>query len=170
MTLRSLAVIGGLLWAGTAWAGPAGQESLRWSELGPRIEDKKVALVLPDGTQIQGKVRAVESTGLRLDISKTSNKKVQPKGRYSIPRSSVSFLRVTEYRTLGRILITAGAVTAAGLAVAAGASDNTYSEGDLAVIIPLVATVGVAGVGIGAYHFGKAVDKRITEIRVLPGD
>ena len=169
MTQRFLTAFGTLLLAGAAWAGQ-GQESLKWSELGPRITGKKVALVLPDGTNVQGKVRGVDPAGLRLDISKTSDKRLQPKGVHTIPRQSVSVLRVTEYRKMGRLLFTLGALATAGAFVAHGASDSGLTEGPLVVIVPAVGAAGTAGIGVGAYYFGKAVDKRVTDIRIAPGD
>jgi len=170
MTRQFLAACGLLLWAGAAWAGQAGQVSLKWSELGARITGRKVALVLPDGTSVQGKVRGVDPVGLLLDISKTSDKRVQPKGVHTIPRQSVSFLRLTEYRKTGRLIFTAGALAAAGSFLALGARDSGLSEGPLVVILPAVGAAGTAGIGVGAYYFGKAVDKRVTDIRIVPGD
>ena len=170
MTRRSWVAFGTLIWAGAAWAGQAGQVSLRWSELEPRIAGKRVALVLPDGTSVQGKVRGVESTGLRLDISKTSNKKAQPKGARTIPRQSVSYLRVTEYRKTGRLVFTLGAMAAAGGVVALATRDSGLTEGPLVVIVPAVGAAGTAGLGVAGYFIGKAVDKRITDIRIAPGD
>lgn len=170
MTRRFLAAVGALLWATAAWAGQAGQVSLKWSELGPRIAGKKIALVLPDGTDVQGKARGVDPTGLWLDISKTSDKRVQPKGVHAIPRQSVKFLRVTEYRKIGRLLITLGTVATAGAFVALGARDSGLTEGPMVVAVPLAGAAGTAGLGVGAYYFGKAVDKRVTDIRIAPGD
>lgn len=170
MTRRFLAAAGALLWAGAAWAGQAAQASYKWNELGPRITGKKAALVLPDGTIVQGKVRGVDLAGLRMDISKTSNKKVQPKGVHTIPRQSVSVLRVTEYRKTGRLLFTLGTLAAAGALVALGARDSGLTEGPLVVIVPAVGAAGTVGLGLGGYYFGKAVDKRVTDIRIAPGD
>ena len=141
------------------------QLQLKWSELGPRIEDKKVALVLPGGTYIEGKVQAVEPDGLRLRISKTSDRKAQPKGWQLIPRQSVSTLRVTEYRKLARLLVTAGAVGAAAAIVAANHPD--LYEGPALIIVPAVTAGGMAGVAVGSYYAGKRLDKRVTEIRVV---
>ena len=170
MTLRPLTALGALLWAGAAWAGQAEPASLKWSELGPRITGKKVSLVLPDGTHVQGKVRGVDPAGLRLDISKSSDKTVQPKGVHTISRQLVSVVRVTEYRKSGRLLFTLGAIAAAGACAARGALDSGLSEGPMVVVLPVVAAAGTAGAGVGGYYFGKAVDKRVTVIRVAPGD
>src|ERR1019366_9049885 len=84
------------------WGGEPRQLQLKWSELGPRIEDRKVALVLPGGTYVEGKVQRVVPDGMWLRVSKTSDRQVQPKGSHLIPRPSVSMLRVTEYRKLAR--------------------------------------------------------------------
>jgi hypothetical protein len=141
---------------------------LRWSELGPRIEDKKVALVLPGGTYIEGKVQAVQPDGLRLRVSKTSDRQAQPKGKYLIPRQSVSTLRVTEYRKLARLLVTAGALAAAA-GIAAASYPDLY-EGPLVVIIPAVTAGGMAGVAVAGYYAGKRLDKRVVEIHIVAED
>jgi hypothetical protein len=141
------------------------QFQLQWSELGPRIEDKKVALVLPGGTYIEGKVQAVEPDGLRLRISKTSDGKAQSKGKHLIPRPSVSTLRVTEYRKLARLLVTAGALAVAAGIVAANHPD--LYEGPAVVIVPAVTAAGMVGVAVGGYYAGKRLDKRVIEIRVV---
>jgi len=150
------------------WGGEPRQLQLKWNELGPRIEDKKVALVLPGGTYIEGKVQAVQPDGLRLRVSKTSDRKAQPKGKYLIPRQSVSTLRVTEYRKLARLLVTAGALATAAGIVAANHPD--LYEGPAVVIVPAVTAVGMAGVAVGGYYAGKRLDKRVTEIRIVAED
>jgi hypothetical protein len=119
---------------------------------------------------VEGKVRGVDPDGLRLKISKTSNKKAQPKGVHTIPRQSVLFLQLTEYRKIGRLVCTAGAVAATGAFLALGARDTGISEGPLVIVLPAVAAAGTVGIGIGGYYFGKAVDKRVTDIRVAPGN
>lgn len=169
MTRRFLA-LAVLLSAPAAWAGQTGQASLKWSELGPRITGKKVALVLPDGTNVQGKVRAVDPDGLQLDISKTSDKRAQPKGLHTIPKQSLSGLRVTEYRKAGRLLFTLGALATAGGFVALGTRDSSLTEGPLVAIVPAVSAAGTAGLGVAGYYIGKALDKRVTDIRIVPGD
>jgi hypothetical protein len=168
MIRRLIAAAGALLLAGAAFGKNAQPISLKWNELGPEITGKKVALILPDGTAVQGKVRGVDSTGLQLKISKTSDRRAQPKGLHTIPRASVTLLQVTGYRKIARVAFTVGAVAAAAPFVAMG-FQNT-AEGPLAVAVPVAGIVGVAGLGVGGYYFGKAVDKRVVLIRVVPGD
>lgn len=99
------------------WGGDARQMQLRWGELAPRIENRKVALVLPGGTHIEGKVEGVEPEGLRLRVAGTSDHKELPKGSQ-----------------------------------------------------PLGAVAGGIGGAIGGYHAGKALDRRVTEIRIVRED
>ena len=150
------------------WGGEPRQLQLKWNELGPRIEDKKVALVLPGGAYIEGKVQAVQPDGLRLRVSKTSDRKEQPKGSRLIPRPSVSLLQVTEYRKLARLLVTAGALAA--VAGIAAASYPEPFEGAMYVVVPAVAAGGIAGVAVAGYYAGKRLDKRVIEIRIVEED
>ena len=153
---------------GLLWGGEPRQLQLKWNELGPRIEDKKVALVLPGGTCIEGKVQVVGSDGLRLRISKTSDRKAQPKGMHLIPRQSVSTLRVTEYRKLARLLVTAG-VLAAAAGIAAASYPEPF-EGAMYVVVPAVTAGGMAGGAVAGYYIGKKLDKRVIEIRIVAED
>lgn len=166
MTVRILCALGALLWAGQgiAQAGEPDRIQLKWSELGPRVDGRKVALVLPGGTHVEGKVRGVEPEGLRLRVSKTSDRDAMPKGTQLIPRQSVSVLRVTEYRKRGRIL---GTLAAAGTAAAiAAATYPDLYEGTVIIVVPAVVAGGITGAAIGGYYIGKAADKRVTEILV----
>ena len=150
------------------WAGEPRQLQLKWSELGPRIEDRKVALVLPGGTCVEGKVQRVVPDGLWLRISKTSDRQAQPKGSHLIPRPSVSLLQVTDYRKVARVLVTAAAVAAVAGIVAA--SNPDVSEGPGIVAIPVIAAAGIFGAAVGGYHAGKRLDKRVIEIRIVAED
>jgi hypothetical protein len=150
---------------GTARARDPQQAQLKWGELQPHIAGKKVALALPDGTAVEGKVRQVEADGLQLKITKTSDRKAQPKGVHLIPRQSVTFLRVTEYRWIGRLLCTVGAIGATAGIVAAQHID--VYEGAALVVVPVVVAGGSAGVGVAGYYIGKKLDKRVTEIRIV---
>jgi hypothetical protein len=143
---------------------------LTWTDLGSQIAQgkmpRKFGLVLPDGTHIEGRVVRVEADGLRLDVRKTSDRKAHPKGEQLIPRQWVSVLRCTEYRSTGRLI---GAI-AAPAAVAAGmlAGAPRGGEGPGVVLIPVIGVGAAAGAAIGGYYVGKAVDKRVTEIRIVP--
>ena len=138
---------------------------LPWTELGPRVTGRKVALDL-QGAQIEGKVRAVEPQGLRLRVTRTSDRDAQPKGERVVPREAVSVLYMTEYRGFGRLLVTVGALGAAG-GILAAKYPSLY-EGTALIVVPVVAAAGMIGIAIGAYYAGKRLDRRITEIRIRP--
>jgi uncharacterized membrane protein YeaQ/YmgE (transglycosylase-associated protein family) len=147
------------------WAGEPRQLQLKWSELGPRVEGRRVALVVTGGTYIEGKVQRVVPDGVWLRISKTSDHQAQPKGSHLIPRPSVSTMQVTEYRWLGRLLVTTAAVGAVAGLVAAANPD--VSEGPGIVAIPVIGAAGIIGAAVGGYHAGKRLDKRVIEIRIV---
>ena len=158
-----------VLWlapGGPAAARDAQQLQLKWEELGPRIANKKVEFVLPDGTQVAGRAIAAEPEGLRLNISKSSDRHVQPKGKQLIPRDRIPLIRVTEYRKAGRLIGTFGAVgLAAGIAAA---SYPDLYEGAVLIVVPAVVAAGIVGAAVGGYYTGKALDKRVIEIHIVP--
>jgi hypothetical protein len=137
---------------------------VRWNELSPLILAHTVSLVLPGGTAIAGEVEAVHDDSLTLEIRKTSNRKVQPKGTASIPRTSVTTLQMTEAKgSGGRIL---GVVVGALVGLVAGSEIAVHTcntEGPAAATLTGVA-VGVTTAG---YHLGKGVDRHTTIIRVV---
>ena len=161
---RSVIMLTTLL-CGCALAEPR-QLRLKWDELPAAITDKKVAFVLPDGTHVEGKVLAVEPDGLRMKVAKSSDRSTQPKGMHLVPRQAVSLLRVTDYHKMGRLLGTAGAV-ALTAGIAAASYPDIY-EGPLLIIVPSVMAGGIAGSAVGGYYAGKAFDKKVTEIRIVP--
>ena len=109
---------------------------------------------------------AVEPDGLRMDISKTSNRKTQPKGSQLIGRQMITALRVTEHKGYGRVGLALGAAAAAGGIVAAQQID-AY-EGPAVVLVPVLIAVGTIGAGIAGYFVGKKIDERVTEITIVP--
>lgn len=145
---------------GVACAGFAAEEwQLSWEELGPIIAGKKVELVLPDATTVRGPVLAVDADALRMVVRRTSNRRAYPKGVSSIPRSSVSVLRLIRRGSRWQIIGTV-AGTFAGLV--AGGVVAYYSGSDAA---------GYAvwgGTAAAGYGLGYAGDKKTTLILVLP--
>ena len=161
----AMAVLGLLLLGGGSLeGGEPRQIEVGWGDLWPHVEGRKVALVLPDGTSVEGKVRAVDPDGLRMKVTRTSDRRALAKGERTIPRQAVSFLSVTQYRKLGRVLVTTGALAAAGIIV--GTNYPDLYEGAVLVAVPAVIAAGMAGVAAAGYYTGKALDKRVVEIRI----
>ena len=96
---------------------------LQWSDLGPMITGHQVRLTLPDGTRVRGEALSVEPQALVLDIRKTSNRRIWPKGETAIPRASVSEFRLIKtegnsWRVIGTVLAgVGGAALGIGIAI-----------------------------------------------------
>jgi hypothetical protein len=138
---------------------------VRWNELSPLVLEHTVSLVLPGGTAIAGEVEAVRDDSLTLDVRKTSNSNVQPKGTASIPRASVTTLQVTDAKGPGgRIL---GVVVGVVVGMVAGAEivahTSRISEG---AAVGTFTGVSIAG-ATGGYYAGRSVDRHTTIIRVV---
>src|SRR6266849_2025336 len=79
----------------TAMAAPQPLE-LKWSDLGSTIQGRTIQLTLPDGATIGGDVTVVRDESLVMNVHKTSDSKSHPKGNATIPRASVTVLKLTE--------------------------------------------------------------------------
>ena len=138
---------------------------VRWNELSTLVLAHTVSLVLPGGTAIAGEVEAVRDDSLTLDVRKTSDSKVQPKGTASIPRASVTTLQVTDAKGAGgRIL---GVVVGVVVGMVAGAEivahTSRMTEGAAVGTFTGVSIAGAAG----GYYAGKSVDRHTMIIRVV---
>ena len=141
-------------------------QQVAWSDVHSAVAGAKIKMVLPSGTEIQGRLLEVGPEALTMDVTKTSNSKEIGKGKASIPRASVSAIDARKCGIKWRLALSIG--LPAGLVGAAGAAINTQS--------PTVKSQDAAGVilGIGAgsavagYFVGKQLDCRDTDITVIP--
>jgi hypothetical protein len=142
-----------------AASGPA---SVHWSELPQHLNTRwKVALALPDGARIQGKVIKVEPDALVLNVTKTDDSGRHPKGRAEIPRASVRELQVLRMGWVWRTVLTPMAIFASLGPVAALAWSARSNAAAVAVLaIP-------AGAGVAAYYGAKRLDRKTRTIVVL---
>jgi hypothetical protein len=149
-----------------AFAGERKRLRLSWSELGPAVADRKIATVLRGGTAIEGKVLGVESDALRLRVTWTTDSKVVRKGETSIPRSSVSVIRMGRYSKHWRLILTPGFPAALIGGMAVGVSMHHYAPGPQQ-IIPIGIGVTLGGT-LAGYYVGKRLDRReLTEITII---
>jgi hypothetical protein len=138
---------------------------LTWSEVGSRIQGQNIELILPGGTTVAGEVAALREDSLVLNLHRTSDPKGYPKGNATIPRASVTVLKIKEShgrwgRKMGaRLGIFAGVL--AGGYVAANAA--TSGGAGLAIFGTIAGAAAVGG-----YYLGKVADTRNTYIRVVP--
>lgn len=154
--------------SGGTLAAAARTQRLTWSELGPATQGKgkKIMMVLPSGTRIQGEVVSVEPQALIVNVTKTSNRGEVDKGRTSVPRSSVSVFETRQCGAKWRTILTIGipgallAATAAAMNAQSPAVNGQEAAG---------VGVGIAGGGIVAgYFLGRQLDCRVTHTTVVP--
>jgi hypothetical protein len=166
-TLGILTAVGILAQAASARQAAAGTQApleIGWDELAPLVMERKISTVLPGGVRIQGDVLAVRADSLVLDVRKSSNKKLCPKGQNEIPRASITGLGIIReangiWRIVGGALGAIGGVYAvAGIALATESAAAVVPA--VAVVIPLSAAAG--------HYAGKLADRRTTRISILP--
>jgi hypothetical protein len=149
-------------------SGPEKHYRLEWGDLAGMIADQKVSMVLPDAAHLQGRVLGVEPEALVLDITKTSDRRAHPKGHASIPRASVSVLRLTKpgghvWQIVGGTLGTVGGLVL-GVFVAAYGLSNSAGEAAVGAVILGSAAIG----GAAGWWGGRVSDRRVIVITVVP--
>jgi hypothetical protein len=142
------------------------QVDVRWEELGGLISGKKISLTLPEGASIEANVVSVQADSLTLMIAKSSNAQSYPKRETSIPRASVSTVRLLEMRIIGRVAGTLiGAVIGVGAVVAIAVGNgilNKPSGGENAA-----AAVALVGLPVAGFFIGRSLDRKVTLIKVI---
>lgn len=121
--------------------------------------------MLPEGTSIKGEAVAVRDEALVVDVKGASDTKAYPKGSATIPRASVTLIKVERRRgswgrKLGTVVgvlsgIVLGGYVAAVTADSAGTGIATF--------------LGIASAGtVGGYYVGRELDKQDTLIKIVP--
>ncbi len=142
---------------------------LHWNELSGVAVGKDIDLRLTDGARVQGELLVVRPDALSIDVSKTSNKAIYPKGQRDIPRASVSTfemrrLKTARWRVVGTASgVVAGIITATGVGVLL--CHRSFNCGAGAVLGGLGADVGVAILGNRLGHEG---DMQRTVVKIIP--
>lgn len=103
-----------------------------------------------------------------LDVSKTSDKKAYPKGRISLPKSSVLTIRLTQTKSAkGRIIGTLAGIWGGG-GIAAAIAVSQPDDGSGSAIANFGALALWVGAGVGGYYVGKSFDRKTRLVKVLP--
>jgi hypothetical protein len=138
---------------------------LKWNELASMIVGHVVQMALPDSTIIEGEAISAREDALLMDINRTSDSSVYPKGNARIPKASVQLIQLERRRgswgrNLGTIIgVLSGVVLGAYVA---GTRTHSAKAG-----IPTF--LGIAGgVSVGGYVVGRGLDKRTTLIKIVP--
>jgi hypothetical protein len=126
-----------------------------WSDVGSLILDEKIRVSLPTGAVVEGKVLAFHPESLELQIQKTSDNTIQPKGKIVVPRTSLHLLKLLKPRKKWRIILTS---VGAGVAIPLWAfSEYSYNESGGASPPPLGVMMAVGGAA--GYLGGWALDR-----------
>lgn len=169
MIRRSLAVAMafGLLMQDAAFAQQAPtlnskQVRITWEELPALVIDRKISTTLPDGTRLEGEALAVRPEALVLDVYKTSNKQLHPKGQTEVPRAAVGEVRVIRVR--GPVMrIVLGIL--GGIGGAYGSIGLGLLTDSLGVLVPAV-LLGIPLSAIAGYYAGKLLDTSTTRLLI----
>ena len=137
---------------------------LKWNELAGTIVGHPVEVTFPDGARIKGEAAYVRDTELVVDVTSTSDRAKHPKGNATIPRESVTTLKVERGRgSWGRGMGTTIGVLS-GLTLGGYAAASTKSA-PAAISVFLGVTTGTSVLG---YKVGSELDKKMTVIKVIP--
>jgi hypothetical protein len=159
-----MAMVAILAWdAPRAAASAVDQRQTNWAGLSV-VVGRRVRVLMPDGTRIEGKATALEVDALAIEVSKTSNRKAYPKGRFLVSRATLRAVDVVQPSTVyGRIICTAlgGVIGYVAMRAAINASKTNTGE-----------ELGFGAVGVGlpvaGYLIGNAADRRIVTYVILP--
>ena len=139
---------------------------LKWNELAPMVTGHTVTLTLTEGTKVKGEAVAVRDDGMLLNISMAV--KGYAKGNGSVPRSSIVSIDLLRTRgSWGRIMGTViGTLGGMALGAWVDARNNVLNSSVGRVTGTFV---GIASAGaVAGYFGGRALDNRVTHIRVVP--
>jgi hypothetical protein len=139
-----------------------------WSEMA-FVVDHEIALSLPDGTYVQGKALAVRPDGIDMDVKKTSEPSLHPKGKTTVPRSSISSVELRTKRRSGRSIGAKSVASAASVGgfILGGVIGEKFGSGDSIFVGMAVGTVVGA---VGGVLVGQKLDteQETVFIRIVP--
>lgn len=152
-----LALLALLMWdSPLAVAGPVDERQTDWAGLSV-VVGQRVRVLLPDGARIEGKATAVEVDALAIEISRSSNLKTYPKGRFLVSRATLRAVDVVVPSTKHWRIVGTALGGAIGYFALRGAINFGKTSG-----------VGAAGLGslavglpVAGYLIGNAADRRI---------
>ncbi|MBI2819981.1 MAG: hypothetical protein HYX73_08380 [Acidobacteria bacterium] len=141
---------------------------LPWSEIAPLIVDREIALALPDGTYIRGKALAVQADALEMDVKKTSDSRLHPKGHTTIPRASASVIELRQMRKFPVGAIAGGgAGYVGGVYLGYGIGRIATKEDEIGGPLLGAMISAIAGAIVGG-RLGHDLDQRNTLIKIVP--
>lgn len=167
--LLELAFVAGFLAFLPPLAKGASPQQVKWESLSI-VVGRTVSIAMPGGAVISGKATGVEPDALVVQVAKTADPRVYPKGPLRVPRAT---LRTLEMQTKGhkfRVIGTAlGGVAgfAGGLAAAIGIQGGILGNKHQGAAVGAAFAI-TAGGAVAGYLAGNAADRRSTTIEILP--
>jgi len=130
--------------------------------LGGMVIDRKVRLMMRDGTYVEGKVLKVSETELTLRVKKSEPKGRVPKPEATIPTADIGVVNLYKGGTIA-VPIALGIVGGfLGGMAGAYAGNDIHSEGGYAAVVLL----GMAGGATGGAVLGSEAAKKTIVINV----
>ena len=128
---------------------------------------RRMRVSMASGARIEATMIEASAQGLAVWVTKTSDRKAQPKGIAVLPKEQVRRFEMVEEK--GRsVKVATLAGFGAGAAIGAGIAQATPEEGIGIVVVP-VAAVAVAAIGTAVgYSIGRAMRWKVTEVTVAP--
>jgi hypothetical protein len=149
-----------LVWAVPLLAGAPKEVAVRWEELAPLVQKREIETVLANGVHIRGRVEQVLPEALVVEVKRTSDPNLVPKGHTRVARELVSALTVRWKQGPARALLAIAGLYGLPLLFAASgvaSAEELGTAGSLAV--------ASAGAAIG-YVMGSELDARWLWVRV----
>ncbi len=100
-----LAIIPALITAALMSAGETRDHAQKrsWNELAREVQSYwTLRIVLADGTIVEGRSAQFAGEGLKMQVEKSSQKTLHPRGSIFIPREQVKVLNIRTNRPVGR--------------------------------------------------------------------
>jgi hypothetical protein len=161
-TRKAAFILLALVRAAPLLAGPPKEVAVRWEELAPLVEKREIETVLANGVHIRGRVEQVLPEALVVEVKRTSDPNLVPKGPTRVEREAVRWLQARWSRGAARAVLTplVGLVLLPIALLRTGAvDDDKLTPGQ---IILLYAAGGTSG-----YLLGWRIDQRRLLIKVI---
>jgi hypothetical protein len=147
-----------------ATADAVDQRQTNWAGLSA-VVGQRVRVLMPDGARIEGKATGLEVDALAIEVTKSSNRKAYPKGRFLLSRATLRAVDVLQPSSIHwRIICTAlgGGIGYVAMRGAINAAKSSSTGG----------AVGLGALGVGlpvaGYLIGNAADRRIVTYVIVP--
>jgi hypothetical protein len=138
------------------------QVQISWEELSALVVDRRISTTLPDGARLEGEALAVRPEALVLDVQRTSDRHLHPKGQTELPRPAVSEVRVIRLR--GPVMRIIGGILG-GIGGLYGGAVLGVALDSLAVLVPAV-ILGIPLAAVAGYYAGKLADTSTTRLLI----